>query len=183
MRRQIVADATGAFAERGFFGASMRDIALRVGITEGRLYRYFPYKAGLLDAIVAEAIARSKQMLEAVEAQSRTETDIRDLMQSYARLWIDELNGNHDWYLLWLQRPPITVSRADELNRLLEQICRVVADTIAKRTTARDPVLVATVFCSALLAQTIFRDRAGGAAVTDNLATRVVDGWLAITER
>lgn len=182
MRRCIVAAATLAFAERGFFGASMRDIALRVDITEGRLYRYFAHKAALLDAIAAEAVLRSADLLEAVEAFARDHSALRDFLESYAALCIDDLAANHDWYALWLQRPPISEGRALELSRLAEDTCHVVAGKIAKHTRNCDAVLLATVLSSAIFTQVIFRHRVGVAALSDDLAKRLVDGWLAIVE-
>lgn len=50
----ILEAARRAFAEKGFDGASMQDIARAAGMSAGNFYRYFPSK----DAIVAEMIAR-----------------------------------------------------------------------------------------------------------------------------
>jgi AcrR family transcriptional regulator len=51
-RAEILDAATSAFAEVGYLGASLRDIASRARISHVGLLRYFPTKLGLLDAAV-----------------------------------------------------------------------------------------------------------------------------------
>ncbi len=49
-KNEIVLAATELFAEVGFDG-STRDVALRAGITQPLLYRYFPNKESLIEAV------------------------------------------------------------------------------------------------------------------------------------
>ncbi len=42
-----------AFAEKGFDGASMQDLARAAGISPGNFYRYFPSKAAIVEALLA----------------------------------------------------------------------------------------------------------------------------------
>ena len=49
---EILGAAAGVFAERGYDGGSMRDIAVRVGVTEPALYRHFPGKEALFLALM-----------------------------------------------------------------------------------------------------------------------------------
>lgn len=51
--RQIVEEAVRFFAEVGF-GGQTRELANRLGITQGLLYRYFPSKEVLMDAVYKE---------------------------------------------------------------------------------------------------------------------------------
>jgi len=51
-RRQIVEAAIECFAEHGYAGTTTRELAQRVGITEAALYRYYPSKQSLYDAII-----------------------------------------------------------------------------------------------------------------------------------
>lgn len=51
--RQIVDEAIRFFAEKGFDG-QIRELADRVGVSNGLLFRYFPTKAALLDRVYAE---------------------------------------------------------------------------------------------------------------------------------
>ena len=64
---RILAAARDAFAEDGY-DASMESIAVRAEVGIGTLYRRFPNKADLLNAVVAAAHERNRQIAEAVLA-------------------------------------------------------------------------------------------------------------------
>ena len=51
-RGEILDAALAVFAEKGYSGGSMRDIAARVGVTEPALYRHFAGKEALFLALV-----------------------------------------------------------------------------------------------------------------------------------
>jgi AcrR family transcriptional regulator len=53
-RERILAEALNLFAQHGYGGASMRELARSVGIRESSLYNHFPGKAAILEAIVSE---------------------------------------------------------------------------------------------------------------------------------
>jgi AcrR family transcriptional regulator len=62
---RILTAARDAFAEHGY-EASMEDIAVRAGVGVGTLYRRFPNKADLLDAVVEAAQERMRHIAQAV---------------------------------------------------------------------------------------------------------------------
>ena len=65
-RERILSEALSLFAQSGYSGASMRELARRVGIRESSLYNHFPGKAAILEAIVSEhGPASSADRLEA----------------------------------------------------------------------------------------------------------------------
>jgi AcrR family transcriptional regulator len=53
---EIVAAALDCFAERGFAGTRLDDVASRAGVTKGTLYLYFPNKQELFKAVVRETL-------------------------------------------------------------------------------------------------------------------------------
>jgi AcrR family transcriptional regulator len=57
-RERIVLAAIAGFAARGYSGTSVRDIAAAVGISEAAIYRHFPGKEAVLDAVLEEFRAR-----------------------------------------------------------------------------------------------------------------------------
>jgi AcrR family transcriptional regulator len=71
-RRQIVELAEELFAERGYAGASMDELARRAGVTKPVVYEAFGSKDGLFRACVERAFAR---MAESVAAAVRAQTD------------------------------------------------------------------------------------------------------------
>ena len=58
---EILASARLAFAEKGFDGASMQDLARKAGMSVGNFYRYFPSKAAIVDALIALDLAEIEQ--------------------------------------------------------------------------------------------------------------------------
>jgi AcrR family transcriptional regulator len=55
--RRILQAAQAAFARNGTAGLSMRHIAGKVGVTPMAIYRHYPNKQALIDALVLDALA------------------------------------------------------------------------------------------------------------------------------
>lgn len=53
-RAALLVAATRAFAERGYEATSVNDVARDAGVSVGTLFKYFPDKAALLEAALAE---------------------------------------------------------------------------------------------------------------------------------
>ncbi len=58
---EILDSARRAFAEKGFDGASMQDIARKAGMSVGNFYRYFPSKDAIVEALIGVDIAEMEQ--------------------------------------------------------------------------------------------------------------------------
>ncbi len=78
LRDRLLHEATHLFVERGFDGASMRDIAAACGVTKASLYYHYPSKADLLHDIVgtyldavSKAMARGRQACPEASGQLR----------------------------------------------------------------------------------------------------------------
>lgn len=54
---EIVAAALQVFAEKGFAGARLDDIARRAGVSKGAIYLYFETKEDLFEAVVTQGVA------------------------------------------------------------------------------------------------------------------------------
>jgi AcrR family transcriptional regulator len=65
-RRAILDAALSLFAEKGYFGTSLRDIAAVVGVRESAIYNYFRGKEALFDALMTAAQERKAERLAAV---------------------------------------------------------------------------------------------------------------------
>jgi TetR/AcrR family transcriptional regulator, repressor of fatR-cypB operon len=79
-REDILDAALGLFAERGFHGTAMPDIAAEAGIAAGTIYRHFTGK----ETLVNELYRRSKQaLLDALLADLPTAT----LRAQFHHLW------------------------------------------------------------------------------------------------
>ena len=58
VRERLLAAGAEVFAARGYEGAGMGEIAAAAGISTGNVYRYFPGKRELFDAVVPPAFVR-----------------------------------------------------------------------------------------------------------------------------
>jgi len=84
--RQAILDAAlTLFAERGFFGTSIRDIAGAVGITESAIYNYFPGKTELFEALLSEDQQSIMKRLSTLGTEPID--DVRTTLTSLA-LWV-----------------------------------------------------------------------------------------------
>jgi len=91
-RRQAILDAAlDAFAERGFHGSSVRDIARSVGVHEATLYHYFPSKAAILDALIDQLLAGRQALYTAADDPTRTlEETLHELIARFMAVMQEE---------------------------------------------------------------------------------------------
>lgn len=83
-REQILDAALRVFAQKGFVGASIRDIAREVGVTEGLIYHYFDSKDQLLNACWKERTWRAHLERILADGAGKPLTDVlRELIQSF----------------------------------------------------------------------------------------------------
>lgn len=69
-RQEIYTAATRLFAEKGYRGTSMQDIADEVGLLKGSLYHHFRSKDELLHDILMRLLAKGVSELEEINALS-----------------------------------------------------------------------------------------------------------------
>ena len=96
---EILGRARNAFAEKGFDGASMQDIARSAGMSVGNFYRYFPSKAAMVEALITTDMEEMErdfgQILNAPDPMQRLRemigyrlTNDADCMQD-GRVWAE----------------------------------------------------------------------------------------------
>lgn len=84
-KERLLRAAIALFAEKGYAGASVREIVELAGVTKPALYYYFRNKEGIFQAIMEEAANRQKQLLTDVLAS--TGTVIERLCYFYERIY------------------------------------------------------------------------------------------------
>jgi AcrR family transcriptional regulator len=57
-RAQVLAAARSCFIRNGFHAASMQDLVEEAGMSSGAVYRYFPSKGAVIEAIATENLAQ-----------------------------------------------------------------------------------------------------------------------------
>jgi AcrR family transcriptional regulator len=100
-KEEIVAEATRLFAERGYEGASMGDLAERVGLRKASLFHHFPSKEVLYATVLRELMENVKVAIlsaalaegsfaERLDALTEGLTDVLSAQPYAARLLVRE---------------------------------------------------------------------------------------------
>ncbi len=77
-KEEILDVATRLFAERGYDGTSMNDVAERVGMRKASLFYHFATKDALYEAVLDRLVASLQTALEAIYVSSGTYEDRLD---------------------------------------------------------------------------------------------------------
>jgi AcrR family transcriptional regulator len=75
---EILASIRQAFAEKGFDGASMQDLAKAAGMSVGNFYRYFPSKSAIVQAMCGYDLAEIQAEFAAIHTSATPMASLRD---------------------------------------------------------------------------------------------------------
>ncbi len=124
-----------AFAEKGFDGASMQDLARAAGMSAGNFYRYFPSK----DAIVSAMITRDLAEVKADFACFLASPDPAEALFAAFEVRLDN-KSNHDGPL-WAEIDAAARRKPDIaalVQAMEDEICALLTAAMA-HITGRDP--------------------------------------------
>ena len=89
LRRAILDTAAAMFAEKGFVGTNLRDIADALGMSRPGLYYHFPSKEKLLEAIVEElTLSAERQLVRIAEDKGGDPDQALRLVVQTTTLWL-----------------------------------------------------------------------------------------------
>jgi AcrR family transcriptional regulator len=164
-REDILRASLHLFADRGFHGTSMRDIAREAEITEGLIYHYFASKRDLFRAIIEEY---SFLPLLRTLPDLAQQLDLRALLIVLARGFFDVLHQNTQLTRLLLQEVQVFPEEkeaffADAVGESITELARILDDRMSARARAQvDPQVSARLFFNALLAFFVEQEILGG---------------------
>src|SRR6478672_4030037 len=94
-RRQLVDTALDFFSRKGFNGATTKEIAAAAGVTEAVIFRHFPSKRALYQAVIESEIGCTGFQQWMAEAQACMDrNDDEGLMRAIARVIIRSYSGD-----------------------------------------------------------------------------------------
>ncbi len=96
-REQIIDVGIKVFAQSGFHGTSMNDIADAAGVTKPVLYQHFDSKRDLYLALLDEV---GRRMLSAIKSRQEGASDGRSLTELGFRAYFEWVAEDHDAFLL-----------------------------------------------------------------------------------
>ena len=85
-REQIRVVALEMFAERGYAGTSLREIAERLGVTKAAVYYHFPTKEDILASLLKDFLAQLDELIAWTERQPRGTDTRRAALDRYAQM-------------------------------------------------------------------------------------------------
>jgi AcrR family transcriptional regulator len=126
MRLEILKSAAAAFRRRGYYGASVDEIASALHMTKGNLYYYFKDKEEILFACHEYALDLLLKMLKKVEDSSHSPREkLRRVIVSFVHMMIDELRGTAltmDVQALSASRRKNVIAKRDRFDRGIRRI-------------------------------------------------------------
>jgi AcrR family transcriptional regulator len=164
-REDILQASLHLFAERGFHGTSMRDIARSANITEGLIYHYFASKRDLFRAIIEEY---SFLPLLRTLPDLAEQLDLRGLLIVLARGFFDVLRHNTKLIRLLLQEVQVFPEEkeaffADAVGQSITELAHILGARMSERARSQvDPQVASRLFFNALLAFFFEQEILGG---------------------
>jgi AcrR family transcriptional regulator len=93
-REAIVEAATKIFKEKGFHSASIRDVGIAAGLTQGSLYNYIRSKDDVLYLVCAELTSRyTEQVMAAIEGIDNPSSRLRAAVVALVRCMHENRDG------------------------------------------------------------------------------------------
>jgi AcrR family transcriptional regulator len=164
-REDIMQASLHLFAEKGFHGTSMRDIAREADITEGLIYHYFASKRDLFRAIIEE---HSFLPLLRTLPDLAEQLDLRGLLIVLARGFFDVLRQNTELTRVLLQEVQVFPEEkeaffADAVNESITVLARIIDERMNEKTRQQvDAAVSARIFFNSLLAFFVEQEILGG---------------------
>jgi TetR/AcrR family fatty acid metabolism transcriptional regulator len=129
-REALLAAATRVFAERGFFGAQVADVARQAGVAAGTVYLYFRSKDDLLVSIfertMRDAIAEGRAALAPIEGPEAR-------LRAIARLHLERLGRDRDLAVVFQVELRQSTKFMERLSAtLLRDYLGIIRDVIAE---------------------------------------------------
>lgn len=131
-RKRIVAAARKSMARRGL-DAQMDEIARAAGVGVGTVYRHFPTKDQLVEALAAERFERLEELAREALAQTDPWQSFEDFMRASARIQTDDRALSEV-----LTSRPETMTRAAERVGILGLVAQLLGRAQAAGVVRRD---------------------------------------------
>ncbi|HEX3608484.1 MAG TPA: TetR/AcrR family transcriptional regulator [Solirubrobacterales bacterium] len=102
-RAELLATAAAVFAQRGYDGASVEEIAERAGYSHGAVYSNFAGKADLFLAVFEDYMAGRAQELAATQRELDEDAPLEARARALADQWMERFAADRESFLLHLE--------------------------------------------------------------------------------
>ena len=90
-KEKILEEALKLFAQSGYMGTSMNDIALKLGVTKAALYKHYKSKQEILDSIIEKM---NELDIERVKQYEMPEGDLKKVTAEYKERHLIRLSSS-----------------------------------------------------------------------------------------
>jgi len=127
----ILQAAEDVFVEKGYYNASMDEIAARVGIAKGTLYLHFACKEDMVAALLKRKLQAFKEKIESLVNEEGT---ARDKLAAILRIMYTDVLSSHYRLVLSFyhssEMPPLLREKRAEVSDLFSQIATQISRLI-----------------------------------------------------
>ena len=102
-REQLLEVGRKLFADKGFEGTSVEEIAAKAGVSKPVVYEHFGGKEGLYAVVVDREI---RTLLDGINVALRAETTSRGLLEAAALALLDYIEGSTDGFRILVRDSP-----------------------------------------------------------------------------
>jgi AcrR family transcriptional regulator len=179
-RDELVAVATRLFAERGYHGTSMADLADAMGVQKGSLYSLTDSKQELLVTVTRDGASSFHAALDGLPEAGPALERIRLALRAHLAVVADQLDAATVFTREWrfLDEPERTAFRAERrrYEQRWHELLRDAAERGALRADLDVEAAVLLVLSAANWAYTWLRPDADTDALADRFSGIIVDG-------
>ena len=126
-REQLLEVGRKLFADKGFEGTSVEEIAAKAGVSKPVVYEHFGGKEGLYAVVVDREI---RTLLDGIDVALRAETTSRGLLEAAALALLDYIEGSTDGFRILVRDSPVA-STSGTFSSLLNDIASQVEYLLA----------------------------------------------------
>jgi AcrR family transcriptional regulator len=179
-REELTRQAARLFAEKGYHGTSIGDLAEAMGVQKGSLYAHIESKAGLLWDVAREGAAAFHAALDAVPDELPASEKIRRALRAHLRVVAEQLDVAtvfiREWRYLEGERLDEFVAERRRYEERFRALFREGRELGELRTDLDDATATLLVLSAANWAYTWLRPGAETDELADRFHNLVLDG-------
>jgi AcrR family transcriptional regulator len=179
VRARLRAAAVRMFAEEGYKGATVRQIARAAGLTHTTFYNYFRSKEGVLYAILAEIGSEVRDHFERLPSVVAEESAFGRWFDDYSRFWSAHRGVYLAFWEAMFADPAIAARTRAQLRPIARRIVEAIMAPVGG---AVDPAAEGLILWLHTLDYTLFlvHMTAGEAEAADALAAGRLASWRSL---
>ena len=177
-KEAILANASWLFAQKGYAGTSMADLADQLELSKAAIYHHFENKEALFHALVDSLADDMEKLLEVFESESPSTFDRSNLLRGFAEVLNSHLDIMHLAPMHMVGAPVDFTDRAKKLMKRMQKLLVGKNPTDENALRARSAIIIITRLGFSPPAP--FRSNAKGKMVDIELLLKVASDALEI---